>query len=56
MKTYQQETIGGEEVTDSKIVIMHQEEPTTGDGEMTSSRTTMSLQVANGLYQMSNES
>ena len=49
------EPISVEVATDSTMVIIHQEETTTVDGEMASAKTTMFLQGANGLYQMSNK-
>ena len=51
----EQEPISGGKAKDSIMVIMHQEEPTTGDGGMTSDKTAMSIQVTNGLDQMPNK-
>ena len=50
-----EEPISGEVVTDSTVVIIHQEEPTTVGGEITLARKTMSLQGANGPYQIFNK-
>ena len=51
----EEEPINGEETTLPIIVIMPKVEPTTGNGAMTSGTMTMSLQVTNGLDQMSNK-
>ena len=48
-----QEPIGGEVGKDSTILIIFQEDPTSGEVGMTLDRTSMSFQVGNDSYQMS---
>ena len=48
-----QEPIGGEVGKDSTIMIIPQENPTSGEVGMTLNRTSMSFQVGNDSYQMS---
>ena len=50
-----QKPISGEEGKDSTIIIVPQGKPTNSKGAMTSDRMSMSLQVRNNLYQMSNK-